>query len=205
MQMTSRRSFLFSTSLSPLVLSLALVPAAACSHAAPRESSPLPGTSVTSSAVTSASASAPGSPSSSSSSVLPTEEASLIGAWKGSYHAKVATVQVPKDAHVNTWSKDPGSTNVGEGTLSLTLSADATGKYLDISGTGQGALGDFTLSGVLDKDGPTARIQAKDPKDPAGMYGVLHGKLESGKLVVSLQVANHDASLVRSATATLSR
>jgi hypothetical protein len=141
-----------------------------------------------------------------SASGAPAGSASADGAtWKGTYKAKVGAVTPPKEAAVEVWAKDPGTAAIGDGTISLTVTQVPSGKFSRVVGEGKGALGDLVISGTLDADGLTARIDAKDPKAPTAMSGTLSGKQDGAKIEATLRVSGRDANVVREATITLTR
>lgn len=125
--------------------------------------------------------------------------------WKGTYKSKVGAVTPPKEAAVEVWAKDPGTAAIGEGTISLTITPVPSGKFSRVLGEGKGALGDLVISGTLDADGLTARIDAKDPKAPNAMSGTLSGKQDGAKIEATLRVSGRDANVVREAAVTLTR
>ncbi|MFO0661918.1 MAG: hypothetical protein U0165_19105 [Polyangiaceae bacterium] len=123
--------------------------------------------------------------------------------WKGSFKTKVTSVALPKDIKVDAWQKDPGTTAVGDGTISLTVTPTPSGKFSRVVGEGSGVLGDLVISGTLDADGLTAQISAKDPKAPNAMNGTLTGKVDGAKIDATLHVSSRDANVVREASFTL--
>jgi hypothetical protein len=89
--------------------------------------------------------------------------------------------------------------------MTLTITPVASGKFSRVVGEGKGALGDLVISGTLDADGLTARIDAKDPKSPTAMSGVMSGKQDGTKIEATLRVSGRDANVVREAVVTLTR
>src|SRR5687768_15820497 len=88
-----------------------IVGVASCSKASTDKAGPA--ASASASPVASGSAAAP-----LASAKAPTAETT---AWSGSYLAKVGPVAPPENAKEKTWTNDPGTDSVGQGTIALSI------------------------------------------------------------------------------------
>ena len=161
----------------------------ACKTSAKESGEPVATTSASAAAASASAAAAPGSP-----------PPALVGSYTGSFQAKVGSVsEVPAEAKVTVWAKDPGTEALGAGTLTLVIAA---GKRV-LQGEGKGALGDLVVSGDLDGPELRARVDPKDPNGEPAMTGVLAGTFAAGAFTGTLRVASKNANVVRTADITL--
>jgi hypothetical protein len=129
-------------------------------------------------------------------------DASLAGAYAGTYKAKVGTVSdYPKEAKVAAWEKDAGTEAVGDGTLSLVVTR---GRRV-VTGEAKGALGEQTLSGDLDATELRAKVDPKNPNTEPAMTGVLTGTFANGTFTGTLRVSGRNGNVVREAEIKLAK
>ena len=122
----------------------------------------------------------------------------------GSFTAKVGEVDTPKAAREKTWTEDHGSTSVGPGKLDLTIH-QPEGR---VSGSATGALGDLTVTGLLEGKDLRANLYPQNPNAEGAMTGWMALTLEGSEtapkgLAGTLRVAGKDARLVRQADVAL--
>jgi hypothetical protein len=120
--------------------------------------------------------------------------------WSGEYNAEHASMYVPDGAE---WSGvkfhgDDASTNLGAGTLKVSI--DPTGR---VSGEGEGALGPFEVSGLLDGNTFSARLSPQHPAD--GFTGVATGARTGEAIAGTMRLSYSNASIVREARFTLGK
>jgi hypothetical protein len=118
----------------------------------------------------------------------------------GSFTAKVGEVNSPKAAREKTWTDDKGSTSIGPGKLDLTVHRPEG----LVSGSVTGALGDLTVTGVLEGKDLRANLSPQNPNADGAMTGWMALTLEGSEtapkgLAGTLRVAGKDARLVREA------
>jgi hypothetical protein len=128
------------------------------------------------------------------------DAASATGTWEGSYSAKKGSVELPSKVKDKARSRDDGTTAVGAGTITLTISPDG-----EVSGKAKGALGDATLRGTAEGGMVRASVFPDDPALPNAMTGVLVGMLKEGVIRAEIRVAGPDATLVRESPIELKR
>lgn len=95
---------------------------------------------------------------------------------------------------------DDGKTASGAGTVSITISQDG-----EISGKGQGALGDVTIRGKTEDGVIRASIFPDSPSAPSAMTGTLIGTVKERSIAVELRASGPDATIVRESTFELTR
>lgn len=116
-------------------------------------------------------------------------------AWTGKYVAQVGEVNPPANARNKVWQKDPGTANVGDGTVEVSLD-EKTGT---VKGTATGALGELQLSGELDDTHLRANVAPKDPNAEDAMTGFLVLDREGDTFKGSLRVSDREGVIVREA------
>ncbi len=124
------------------------------------------------------------------------------GTFKGSYTAKPATLYIPadnKDYASVKQAKSDDTKLVGDGTLSLEITADRVTGTIDSGPAAPGVI-DATLAG----DEVRGTVRRKSPEDQ-GLTGVIVGKLEGGKIAGTLTLAEGNAAILRDATFTASK
>jgi hypothetical protein len=126
--------------------------------------------------------------------------ASPAGTWEGSYNAKKGSVELPSKVKDKARSRDDGTTAVGPGTVTLTISPDG-----EVSGKAKGALGDATLRGTAEGEMVRASVFPDNPALPGAMTGVLVGMLKEGVIRAEIRVAGPDATIVRESEIELKR
>jgi len=122
------------------------------------------------------------------------------GTWEGSYNAKKGSVELPSKVKDKARSRDDGTTAVGPGTVTLTISPDG-----EVSGKAKGALGDATLRGTAEGEMVRASVFPDNPALPGAMTGVLVGMLKEGVIRAEIRVAGPDATIVRESEIELKR
>ena len=146
----------------------------------------------------SASAATSGAPSGSASSAKPEVQAPTT--WAGTYEAVAGTLYVPDGGE---WSGvkfrgEDASVGLGAGTLSVTV--DPSGRA---EGTGEGALGALTVSGLVEGDTFSARLAPTDPN--AGFTGVAMGKRDGAGFKGTMHLSYTTANVIREASFTLAK
>lgn len=123
-------------------------------------------------------------------------KAVATSSFSGKYELKVGTIYIP-DA--KDWSsvkfKNDERQMLGEGSLQLTI--DAAGRVT--GGTDTGPLGASVFEGVREGSAIAATIRRKDPSDE-GLTGTLYAKIEGDKLEGTMNLAESNASVVRTAS-----
>ncbi len=138
-------------------------------------------------------------PSTSASAAADAGDASTAPAtatFKGKYTVAAGTMYVP-DA--KDWSsvkfKNDDSKLLGDGELSLTI--DPAGR---VTGTSEGGpLGAAVIEGMREGESLAAAVRRKDPSDD-GLTGTLQGKVAGDKVDGTMQLAEFNAAVVRTAT-----
>jgi hypothetical protein len=187
-------------------MSLAALFAAGCEEEKPRPSAPEAPNQAASIAppaekpVAAPTAPAAAAPSASQSAGAAADGASITGTWEGSYNAKKGSVELPSKVKNKARGADDGSTAVGAGTVTLTISADG-----EVSGKAKGALGDATLRGTAEGGMVRASVFPDNPALPNAMTGVLVGMLKEGVIRGEIRVAGPDATIVRESPVELKR
>ena len=120
--------------------------------------------------------------------------------WAGTYEAVAGTLFVPDGGE---WSGvkfrgEDASVGLGAGTLSVTV--DPSGRA---EGTGEGALGALTVSGLVDGDTFSARLAPTDPN--AGFTGVAMGKRDGAGFKGTMHLSYTTANIIREASFTLAK
>ena len=125
--------------------------------------------------------------------------------WKGSFKARPgAVVMTNKEASqaVKVWANDPGTAQVGDGTMTLTVGGAP--QHL-VRGEIDGALGPMAVTGAVDGGELRARVDSKDPNAATAMTGILYGKFEGANPELTLRVSSRNANVVREATIKLAK
>ena len=122
--------------------------------------------------------------------------APATASFKGKYTVAAGTMYVP-DA--KDWSsvkfKNDDSKLLGDGELSLTI--DPAGR---VTGTSEGGpLGAAVIEGMRDGENLAAAVRRKDPSDD-GLTGTLLAKVAGDKVDGTMQLAEFNAAVVRTAT-----
>lgn len=147
-------------------------------------------------------ASAPSAFAASSSNAAASGAAAPKGAprsWSGSYEATAGTLTVPdgKEWEGVKFRGEKSEVGLGKGELHLEIDSRGT-----VTGTLEGPLGPAVISGTLDGDTLTARIDRKSPAD-LGFYGTLSGKTTGDALEGTMHLSQGEARVIREATFTL--
>jgi hypothetical protein len=116
----------------------------------------------------------------------------LIGRWTGSYHARRASIEMPRGLPAGAWQHDDGSLGSGEGRVELVVQKDS-----ELLGAVTGALGELEIRGMVDGDNVHAGISPKDPLADPAMSGILVGQRSGQEIIGELRVSSQDGSLVR--------
>jgi hypothetical protein len=124
--------------------------------------------------------------------------------FSGKYVVAVGSMYVPA---AKDWSsvkfKNDDSKLLGEGTVSLSIEGEGKGGL--VSGTTEGGpLGAAILDGKSDGTTLTATIRRKDPTDE-GLTGTLVATLKGDALEGTMNLAEANAAVVRTATLTASK
>jgi hypothetical protein len=128
------------------------------------------------------------------------ESLSPAGTWEGSYNAKKGSVELPAKVKDKARARDDGTTSIGAGKVSLTITPDG-----EISGKASGALGDATLRGKVDGEMVGASVFPDNPAAPSAMTGVLVGMFKDGVIRAEIRVSGPDATIVRESAIELKR
>jgi hypothetical protein len=143
-------------------------------------------------------ASASAAPASSTAKAAPA--AGEGSSWSGSYLAKVGPVAPPENAKEKAWTEDPGTAQVGRGSIALSIA----GTRGDTLGELTGPLGDLKVAGVFDGKELRANLVPKDPKADGAMTGFMLLAASEGATPASLKgtlrVSNNNARIVREAS-----
>lgn len=117
--------------------------------------------------------------------------------FAGTYSAKPSTLYIPaeKDYSGVKQAKSDDTKLVGDGALTLEVSAEGRVTGAIDSGPAAPALVDATRSG----DEIRGTVRRKDPSDQ-GLTGVILGKIEGGKVSGKLTLAEANAATLREAT-----
>jgi hypothetical protein len=112
----------------------------------------------------------------------------------------VGPVAPPENAKEKTWTDDPGTAQVGRGSIALSIA----GSRGDTQGELTGPLGDLKVAGVFDGKELRANLVAKDPKADGAMTGFMLLAASEGAIPATLKgtlrVSNNTARIVREAT-----
>lgn len=148
------------------------------------------------------------SPSTSASAAAPPKDDAVsphAGTWAGTFEAKKADVSVPNGVRYPVWKDEPGDEARGKATLTLVV--DRAGQ---VTGESSGSLGNLLVSGSFEEGALYAQLRPSKPGQGLAMRGLLNGKLAGPSggaevLDATLRVSNHDGTIARQATVKLSR
>lgn len=127
--------------------------------------------------------------------------ASLEGRWAGTYQAAQFKIELPKPAVADrSWKQDDGTKHVGEGTLSVVITADGSA-----TGAGTGPLGEFTLRGAATGDSVSLRLDPRGPGGSSTFAGVVTLERADADLTGELRASSGDTLLIRHAAVRLQR